>query len=427
MSTFGRPQATERSTKCADLSFWSITTSRQQQPQPQQQQQQPKRQQLAMGDAGFFKGTSADQDARFSDKQKKLLRSMHFPSEFNQKIDMKKVNLKVIKGWMAQRISQYLGIEDEVVVEYASGMLEEDSPDPKMMQINLQGFLERNSQAFVLELWKLLISAQKSLGGIPQQFLDQTKEELLQAKRLKDAEMGKLREQEDKERAVADEVRRKAQAIRDANRPKASSLGNNDTANSRTTLQSGPREDHQVSDEIVLMADPAVGMELIETAGDITMMRERVATTTAAEDMIGTGIAAGNETEDVILTETDTGIAATPIGRTITMPRALAVVVAAEATAASAMVAEIVFGSEGVIEIHITDVIGAEIADVIGAVIVDVTEVETVDVTEAETVDGIEKVTSRATNIAKRRNDDAYDPRAGPGVDLTGPIPESGH
>ncbi len=50
---------------------------------------------------------------------------MHFPPEFNQKIDMKKVNLKVIKGWMAQRVSQLLGIEDEVVVEYAFGMLEE--------------------------------------------------------------------------------------------------------------------------------------------------------------------------------------------------------------------------------------------------------------------------------------------------------------
>ncbi|KAI7816509.1 PWI domain-containing protein [Gamsiella multidivaricata] len=135
-----------------------------------------------MGDAGFFKGTSADQDARFSDKQKKLLRSMNFPSEFSQKVDMKKVNMKVIKGWMAQRVSQLLGIEDEVVVEYAFGMLEEPLPDPKMMQINLQGFLDKNSQVFMLELWKLLLSAQNSLGGIPQQFLDQTKEELLQAK-----------------------------------------------------------------------------------------------------------------------------------------------------------------------------------------------------------------------------------------------------
>jgi hypothetical protein len=50
------------------------------------------------------------------------------------------------------------------------------------MQINLQGFLDKNTQLFVLELWKLLISAQTSLGGIPQQFLDITKAEILKAK-----------------------------------------------------------------------------------------------------------------------------------------------------------------------------------------------------------------------------------------------------
>ncbi|KAK3807845.1 MAG: PWI domain-containing protein [Benniella sp.] len=135
-----------------------------------------------MGDAGFFKGTSADQDARFSDKQKKLLRSMTFPPEFNQKVNMKKVNVSVIKGWMARRVNQLLGIDDEVVVDYAFGMLEENEPDPKTMQINLQGFLDKNAQVFVLELWKLLLSAQTSLGGIPQQFIDKAKEELLEAK-----------------------------------------------------------------------------------------------------------------------------------------------------------------------------------------------------------------------------------------------------
>jgi hypothetical protein len=50
------------------------------------------------------------------------------------------------------------------------------------MQINLQGFLDKNTQLFVLELWKLLISAQTSLGGIPQQFLDITKAQLLKDK-----------------------------------------------------------------------------------------------------------------------------------------------------------------------------------------------------------------------------------------------------
>jgi serine/arginine repetitive matrix protein 1 len=35
---------------------------------------------------GFFKGTSADQDRRFSDKEVKLLKSMKFPSEFDKKV-----------------------------------------------------------------------------------------------------------------------------------------------------------------------------------------------------------------------------------------------------------------------------------------------------------------------------------------------------
>jgi hypothetical protein len=35
---------------------------------------------------GFFKGTSADQDRRFSDKELKLLKSLKFPPEFDKKV-----------------------------------------------------------------------------------------------------------------------------------------------------------------------------------------------------------------------------------------------------------------------------------------------------------------------------------------------------
>ena len=35
---------------------------------------------------GFFKGTSADQDRRFSDKELKLLKSLKFPPEFEKKV-----------------------------------------------------------------------------------------------------------------------------------------------------------------------------------------------------------------------------------------------------------------------------------------------------------------------------------------------------
>ncbi|KAI8136798.1 PWI domain-containing protein, partial [Fennellomyces sp. T-0311] len=130
-------------------------------------------------DAGFFKGTSADQDSRFSNKEKKLLKSMDFPPEFNEKVDMRKVKLDVIKPWITTRITNLLGFEDEVVIDFAFGLLEEKDPDPKMMQINLTGFLEKSTQGFILELWRLLLSAQDSVSGIPKQFLEEKKKEIL--------------------------------------------------------------------------------------------------------------------------------------------------------------------------------------------------------------------------------------------------------
>lgn len=76
-------------------------------------------------DAGFFKGTSTEQDRRFSDKDARLLKSIKFPVEFEQKVDMRKVNLQVIRPWVAKRVVELVGFEDEIVVEYAMGLLED--------------------------------------------------------------------------------------------------------------------------------------------------------------------------------------------------------------------------------------------------------------------------------------------------------------
>lgn len=46
------------------------------------------------------------------------------------------------------------------------------------MQVNLTGFLEKKTPAFVKELWGLLLSAQESESGIPAKFLEEKKEEL---------------------------------------------------------------------------------------------------------------------------------------------------------------------------------------------------------------------------------------------------------
>lgn len=96
--------------------------------------------------SGFFKGTSADQDRRFSDKELKLLKTIKFPPQFDTKViipirflssstlsnlflqvDMRKVNLQVIRPWVAKKVVELVGLEDEVLVEYAMGLLEDQS------------------------------------------------------------------------------------------------------------------------------------------------------------------------------------------------------------------------------------------------------------------------------------------------------------
>lgn len=46
------------------------------------------------------------------------------------------------------------------------------------MQMALTGFLEKNTGAFVEELWTLLIDAQSNAFGIPSAFLERKKQEL---------------------------------------------------------------------------------------------------------------------------------------------------------------------------------------------------------------------------------------------------------
>ncbi|GAC92664.1 SR-rich pre-mRNA splicing activator [Pseudozyma hubeiensis SY62] len=131
-----------------------------------------------MGDSSY-KGVSAAQDSRFTNKESTLLRKLRFPASFDTKVDTTKVELSVIKPWISQRITSLLGFEDDVVLEYASGMLEEERfPDPRKVQIQLMGFLEGKTAEFMEELWGLLISAQESPGGVPRRFVEEKKEEL---------------------------------------------------------------------------------------------------------------------------------------------------------------------------------------------------------------------------------------------------------
>ena len=78
-----------------------------------------------MADAGFFRGTTTDQDNRFSDKEKKLLKTMKFEDNLGVKVDMSKVKVDVLKPWITKRVYEILKMEDDVVVEFIFNHLEE--------------------------------------------------------------------------------------------------------------------------------------------------------------------------------------------------------------------------------------------------------------------------------------------------------------
>ncbi|KAH7171191.1 PWI domain-containing protein [Dactylonectria macrodidyma] len=115
----------------------------------------------------------------------RLLKSTKFPAEFSQKVDMQKVNLQVMKKWIASRISEILGNEDDVVIELCFNLIEGSRyPDIKSLQIQLTGFLDKDTAPFCKDLWRLLLSAQDSPQGVPKELLEAKKLELIQEKVL---------------------------------------------------------------------------------------------------------------------------------------------------------------------------------------------------------------------------------------------------
>ncbi|KAI0002131.1 hypothetical protein BJV74DRAFT_876601 [Russula compacta] len=194
-----------------------------------------------MADAGFFKGTSADQDRRFSDKELKLLKTLKFPPQFDTKVDVRKVNLQVIRPWVAKKVVELVGFEDEVLIEYAMGLLEDESqptPDPKKMQINLTGFLTDSTAAFMVALWNLLIEAQDSPAGIPRSFVEEKKEEMRRAKEGDTRALGerdrRMRLDQVRERERSERSERGGGRGRGRGRRGRGGIGNDDRSENRT-------------------------------------------------------------------------------------------------------------------------------------------------------------------------------------------------
>lgn len=137
-----------------------------------------------MTDAGFFKGTSADQDSRFSDKNKKLMKTMKFAENIDKKIDMKKIRLELMRPYITNILNELTTVEDDVMVEYVFSQLEDKQhPDGKLIQIMMTGFLGKTkARTFMAELWTTLVEAQASPHGIPAELIELKREELMKKK-----------------------------------------------------------------------------------------------------------------------------------------------------------------------------------------------------------------------------------------------------
>ncbi|KAJ9493114.1 hypothetical protein VN97_g120 [Penicillium thymicola] len=152
----------------------------------------------------------------------KLIRRTKFPPEFNKKVDMTKVNIEVMKKWIASQISKILGNEDDVVIELCFAHLEGPRyPDIKSLQIQLTGFLDKDTPKFCQELWSLCLSGQANPQGVPKELLEAKKLELIQekleAEKASEA-LRREREQGQNRERELDDVRRRERTDRGPDR-----------------------------------------------------------------------------------------------------------------------------------------------------------------------------------------------------------------
>jgi len=124
-------------------------------------------------------------------------------------VDMKKVNMDVIRPWVAHRVTELIGFEDEVLINFIYSLLEEKEVNGKTVQIQLTGFMEKNTVKFMKELWALLLSAQNTASGVPQQFLDAKEEEIKKKKAEADRMANEIEKKKEKESRELEQERSK--------------------------------------------------------------------------------------------------------------------------------------------------------------------------------------------------------------------------
>ena len=131
----------------------------------------------------FFRGTSVEQDGRWGKSDQKLMEKMtkagKFAAILDSKVNFKKVNLDVISKWVHEKIIELVGFEDEILINLVNNMLQGGELEGKKLQLDVTGFLGKQTGAFVEELWTFLVDAQNQPNGIPSAFIQKKKQEII--------------------------------------------------------------------------------------------------------------------------------------------------------------------------------------------------------------------------------------------------------
>jgi hypothetical protein len=91
--------------------------------------------------SAFFRGTSSEQDPRFSDKERLLRSRIRLPPAELQTLDLASCDLSAVSALLSRELRRLLGDEDEVLQALCMALLTAQPPDPQALLIQLTAFI----------------------------------------------------------------------------------------------------------------------------------------------------------------------------------------------------------------------------------------------------------------------------------------------
>ena len=173
---------------------------------------------------------------------KKKSKAAKYPPELDRRVDLRLVKFDVMKPWITNRVTELLGVEDEVLVAMIFNFLEMDQVHSSGAAIHSQllTFLDVNTDTFMVELWELLVSATQNASGIPQKFIDEKAAELKRQKEIAEelkkrqrAVEGRVKKEERRSRWDDDDRRRDRDGDRRRDRSRSRDRDYRDRSRSR--------------------------------------------------------------------------------------------------------------------------------------------------------------------------------------------------